>query len=1097
MHREISHTDSAFAQESNLTLYLMTALLAALMALDLVPGFAAWAGWPAPWPRELLGYRFALVAAILGGIRVVYSSLSALFEGRIGADLALAIAAVSAIIIKEPLVAAEVVFIGMIGECLEAFTFARAQNAVRKIVEVFPLRCWLLRDGQEVRIFTREVQVGDRVVVKPGAKVPVDGIVIDGRSALDTSALTGESLPCDRGPGDDVLAGSVNQFGALTIEAKRVAEQTVAGRVIELTAKALKDKAGIERTADRLARWFLPVVLGIAALTFVGYLAYFGTGLFRPAGTPRLGLGQAMVLSVYPTLAVLVVACPCALILATPAAVIAALGRLAGTGVLIKGGSALERLAALRALAFDKTGTITEGRLELGDIVSLCDLAPDEVLRVAAMAEQRSEHPLGRLLLQEAAQRKLSLGEQGEFQAHPGAGVTASTPDGTVLVGTRRLLEENGVTIGPETLAVLERLDAAGQTALLIARDGRLLGAIGARDRVRPEAAGVIEELRELGIEPIVMLTCDRAAAAHAVAHDLAFSEIGAELLPEQKAELIAELKARLGPARARTRFGMSAATVGMVGDGINDAPALASADVGLALGGAGGTDIAAEAGDVVLMGDPLRSLPLLIRLSRETVRIVRQNILWFAFGVNAVGIVVTAWLWPLLAPEGWFEQSPLVAVIYHQIGSLAVLLNSMRLLWFERSASSPWWIAIKGRFRDVDQWMSRNLDPGELGHWLEHRLRTVIASVVLMLLALWALSGLRIVAPDEVAVVRRFGRASEDLDPGWHWRFPWPVDDVTRVSQQIRTVEVGYRVTGGKQTPGALTWSSAHRREERVPAEAMMITGDGKLLDLLVSVRYQVADPRVFLFEVKGGEEVIRSTAEAALRTMVAGRPFSELLTIGRGAFQREGLERIKLACDRYGTHGLGVQFDSLAIVDLHPPAEVVEAYHEVAKAMERRDRKVNEAHVRQTHTLRTAEAESEKIVAQARAGKLEKVQRAAAEKAAFLAQQQARGTLDFAQECHLFSDAVDAVLAGRSVVEVEAQRVRKRRDQLARQAALSDFRLYWEAAAKSLTGRDLILIDADNVRGQRQLLLFDPEQLRMPVPMWLRKPPAGEEGP
>src|SRR6266478_2508233 len=213
MHREISHTDSAFEQESNLTLYLMTALLGTLMALDLVPAVAGWAGWSAPWPRGLYGYRFAFVAAILGGIRVVYSSLAALFEKRVGADLALAIAAVSAIAIREPLVAAEVVFIGMIGECLEAFTFARAQNAVRRIVEVFPLRCWVLRDGQEVRVFTRDVQVGARVVVKPGAKVPVDGVVIDGRSALDTSALTGESMPCDRGPGDEVLAGSVNQFG--------------------------------------------------------------------------------------------------------------------------------------------------------------------------------------------------------------------------------------------------------------------------------------------------------------------------------------------------------------------------------------------------------------------------------------------------------------------------------------------------------------------------------------------------------------------------------------------------------------------------------------------------------------------------------------------------------------------------------------------------------------------------------------------------------------------------------------------------------------------------------------------------------------------
>ena len=1056
MHRQISHTDSAFEQESNLSLYLMTALLGVLMALDLVPAFCVWAGWSVPWPREIMGYRFALVAAVLGGIRVVYTSLAALFEGRIGADLALAIAAVSAIVINEPLVAAEVVFIGMIGECLEAFTFARAQNAVRKIVEVFPRRCWLLKDGQEVRVFTDQVQVGDRVVVKPGAKVPVDGMVTDGRSAVDTSALTGESVPADKGPGDEVLAGSVNQFGALTIEAKRVAEQTVAGRVIELTAKALKDKAGIERTADRLARFFLPVVLGIAAITFLGYLAYFKIGLFRPAGAPALGLKQAAISAVYPALSVLVVACPCALILATPAAVIAALGRLAGTGVLLKGGSALERLARVRAMAFDKTGTITEGRLELGDIVGLSGATPDEVLRVAAAAEQRSEHPIARLILQEAGKRNLPLAGPDAFQAHPGAGVTATTAEGAVIVGTRRLLEEGGIAIGPEAHAALERLDMAGQTALLVARDGRLLGVIGARDRVRPEAAGVLAELRDLRIEPIVMLTGDRAAAAHAVAADLGLSEIYAELLPEQKADFVTRMKdegrrtnQESSPA-TRSSFVLhpSSFSVAMVGDGINDAPALARADIGLALGGGSGTDIAAEAGDIVLMGDPLRPLPLLIRLSRETVRIIGQNIVWFAFVVNAVGIVLTAWLWPLFAPEGWFEQSPLVAVIYHQLGSLAVLLNSMRLLWFERSATSPAWVRIKGRFRDLDQWVSRNLDPGEFWHWVEHHARGVAVAAVVLLIAIYALTGLRIVAADEVAIVRRFGRISEELKPGWHWRHPWPVDEVTRVSQQVRSVEIGYRAAAGTEgKTGVLTWSSAHRRENRVPDEAMMMTGDRNLVDLLVTVRYRVVEPRIFLFEFRKGEEVIRATTEATLRTMVAGRPFSKLLTVERGEFQQEALARVKVACDRYGSQGLGVEFDSLAIVDLHPPADVVDAYYDVARAMEKRDKRINEAHETKTRKVEAARAQATKIVTEARVLALEQTTQVEGERDRFLALQSAYG----------------------------------------RHADLSKFRFFWESAAKALGGRDLVLIDADNVRGQRQLMLFDPEQFRMPIPMML----------
>src|SRR5262249_15025199 len=273
MHRELSYADSAFHRESNLSLYALTALVGLLLGLDLWPFIAGWVdpgqGWLPTWRNEIGGYRlFGLCAAVLGGARALYGSLERLSEGRVGADLAIAIATVAAILIREPLVAAEIVFVGLVGECLESFTFERTQRAIRRIVEVCPRRCWVLRDGQETRVLTSELQVGDRVVVKPGGRVPVDGVVLEGRSAVATSALTGESLRVDKGPSDEVLAGSLNQFGALTIEAQRVAEQTVVGRVIELTARALKDKAPLERTADRFARYFLPIVLGLAAITF-------------------------------------------------------------------------------------------------------------------------------------------------------------------------------------------------------------------------------------------------------------------------------------------------------------------------------------------------------------------------------------------------------------------------------------------------------------------------------------------------------------------------------------------------------------------------------------------------------------------------------------------------------------------------------------------------------------------------------------------------------------------------------------------------------------------------------------------------------------
>ncbi|HEY3787870.1 MAG TPA: HAD-IC family P-type ATPase, partial [Urbifossiella sp.] len=350
-----------------LGLYALTAIVGGLLAADLWPLLGNWLqsqSVDAPtWSPLLFGYRFALLAAVIGGARILYNSLESLFEGRIGADLALAIACLAAIVLKEELVAAEVVFIGLAGECLEAYTFARTRRALGSLAELFPQRCWVLRDGQEVRTFTADLQVGDRIVVKPGGRIPADGRVLDGRSAVDASALTGESLPLDKNPGDEVLAGSIVVDGSLTIQAKKIAKQTVAGQVIELTAAALKDKAPLQRQADRLAKYFLPAVLVLALLTF------FANLLFQMSGTPALGVPKpgwdaAMRVASYPALAVLVVACPCALILATPAAVIAALGRLAGTGVLIKGGSALERLAGVTAFAFDKTGTLTEGKLE-------------------------------------------------------------------------------------------------------------------------------------------------------------------------------------------------------------------------------------------------------------------------------------------------------------------------------------------------------------------------------------------------------------------------------------------------------------------------------------------------------------------------------------------------------------------------------------------------------------------------------------------------------------------------------------------------------------------------------------------------------------
>ncbi len=1089
MHREISHTDTALAPERNTWLYFLTAVLGLIIAIDLWPRLVSALGWTAlpSWPREIYGYRIALIAALLGGVRILYTSLEGLFEGKLGADLALAIACVAAIFLNEPLVAAEIVFIGMLGECLESFTFERTRRAIGKIVEVFPRRCWVLRDGQEVRVFTHQLQVGDRVVVKPGGRIPVDGVVSDGRSAVDTSALTGESFPVERGPGDEVLAGSLNQFGALTIDARRVAEHTVAGRVIELTARALRDKPKLERTADRLARYFLPAVLGLAAVTLLGGLIYHGTTFLRPAGAERFGLGQALRLSIYPALAVLVVACPCALILATPAAIIAALGRLAGTGVLIKGGSSLERLAEVTVFAFDKTGTLTEGRLELGDVIGLDGVRPEEVLQIAATAEQHSEHLLAHLILQESQKRGLRPEATLEFQAHPGAGITAKTAAADLVVGTRRLLEERGIAIPAEASAVLERLDASGQSVLLVARGGIVVGVIGARDAVRPQAAAVVSELRDLGITRIALLTGDRAGVARLIGEQLGIEEVHAELMPAQKAEIIAQLKrGDDGRAAQSARH-----AVAMMGDGINDAPALASADVGLAVGG--GTDVAAEAGDVVFMGDALRPLPLLVRLSRETVRIIRQNILVFAFGVNAVGILLTAWLWPLLAPPEWYEQAPVAAVIYHQFGSLAVLLNSMRLLWFERARK----VKTNHALKRLDKWLEYHLDIDEFFHWLGHHWRRVAFGATALLLMVYALSGLTRVNADEIAVARRFGQPVEDLGPGLSWRWPWPIEDVIRIqADRVRTVEIGFRARGAASRPAALSWSSAHGGDgiERVENEAVMITGDGNLIELQATVRYTVTAPHTYLFEVRDPDEMLRAAAEAVLRGMVASRQFQDLLTTQRGQFQDEALARLEQRCLSYHPGGLGIRFDGLSLHDLHPPREVVDGYYDVTRAMEAHDKLINEGHTEGIAKVRKAEADQQRIILDARAARTEKVTQARAEVTRFLTLSAARKQLTSEQEQRLLSDKLLAQKNGMSAAGAEGQYEKRRREMLALQPLLTDFRLFWDALGRALTGRPLVLIDADKVPGRRHLMLFDPDQFRVPMPVLVpdRNPPA-----
>ena len=542
--------------------------------------------------------------------------------------------------------AAVIVTLVLLGQVLELRARHRTGAAIRALLALAPRSARRLRDdGSEEDVALEAVGLGDRLRVRPGEKVPVDGEVIEGRSALDESMLTGEPMPVEKGPGDRVIGATINQVGSFVMRVDRVGSETLLAQIVALVAEAQRSRAPIQRLADAVAAWFVPAVVLAAVLTFAGW-AWFG---------PEPRLAFALVNAV----AVLVIACPCALGLATPMSILVAAGKGASVGVLFRDAEAIEVLRRVDTLVVDKTGTLTEGRPRLVAVLPAPEFGETELLRAAAGLERASEHPLAAALLAAARERGIALDAASDFEARPGRGVVGSVGGRRVVLGNRALLDEERVD-ADSLAAHAEALRADGATALFVAIDGRAAGVLGVADPVKATTPEALRRLREDGVH-VVMLTGDHRTTAQAVALRLGLYEVHAEMLPAQKASLVAKLQAE-------------GHVVAMAGDGINDAPALALAQVGIAMGT--GTDIAMQSAGVTLVRGDLRGIARARRLSSATVRNILQN-LFFAFFYNLLGVPIAA---GVLYPAFGILLSPMIAAAAMSLSSVSVIANALRL---------------------------------------------------------------------------------------------------------------------------------------------------------------------------------------------------------------------------------------------------------------------------------------------------------------------------------------------------------------------------------------------------------------------------------
>ncbi len=929
--------------------------------------------------NTLFGIDTAVFITLLGGYKTFYNSLSALLEKRISADIALCVAVIAALAVGQYFAAAEAMFIVLVGEGLESYAAGRTTAAIERFIERLPRIATRVREGQEESIAADQLIVGDLVLVRSGGQIPADGLVESGFSTVDESSITGEPLPKEKKPGDEVFSGTINHHALLRVRVSRSGSNTTLARVIDLVKKAQQKRAPVERLADQYAKYFLPALLLSAVVTF-----YFTRDWSR-------------------TVAVLIVACPCALILATPTAMVAAMGGLARRGILVRGAAVLERAAKTDVLVFDKTGTITEGKMELVGILPV--ESEDEVLALAAAAESASSHPLARAILAEAAKRHLKIEKPEVAEVIAGRGawarLTATGEVREIRAGNAEFLIEAGIE---GTAPLLARADEMGATAVLVGDGKRLVGAILFRDQVREGTAEALAALRDLDFADQRILTGDRQRVAEYVAREVGISQVQAGLLPAQKVEGI---RALLGAGHKPA----------MIGDGVNDAAALASANVGIAVAGA--SDITAEAADVVYLPHSLETLPEFFIISRRAVRTAWQNIILFAGIFNATAVICAAT--GVIGPAG--------AAITHQLASFLVMMNSLRLLRAPNMGpsrvkgflQSMWSRAGIPQFSDELRDIFSRLEFDSLLQnliFLVPDWKNAQRPLLYSLVAVYALSGVYKLGPDETGVVERFGhKLSSYRSPGLHYKLPWPADRLTRIqASRVRVIEIGFRSNAGGSDaePAAYEWNVQHRsgRFQKVPEESLMLTGDQNMIELTASIHYSVERPDDFLFRQLDADATVRAAAESVIQGVTTSTSLDEVLTTRRREIEARAEAELG---KRLADYGAGVRVLEVKLEDVHPSLEVVDAFRQVSDAFEEKNRLVNEAEGYQNEQLALAKGNAGAMLENARAYSIGRKTRSEGDASRFLSTEQAFRGAPQATESRLYLETMEAVLPGK----------------------------------------------------------------------------------